>query len=185
MWNWTAHYTHCCVCHEHGLFECIVEGTTLLRVWGIPDCNHRPLLTRKCVCCFPESVYKIHLEIMRLPWHVQSSCVDQWQIWTSHLFGRCSPWRHISSLPCSGKLFRTDIDFSIWCNSSGCDTDKFNSYAPGILPVVVFVSSQGFFFYDTVHGIFTPSPRMHDLCLSIVFVDWWGVSVESALVVSY
>jgi hypothetical protein len=35
------------------------------------------------------------------------------------------------------------------------------------VPFEVFVSSQGFFFHGTVHGIFTPSPRMHDLCLSI------------------
>jgi hypothetical protein len=39
------------------------------------------------------------------------------------------------------------------------------------VPVEVFVYSQGFFFHDTVHGIFTPSPCMHDLRLSIVFVD--------------
>jgi hypothetical protein len=39
------------------------------------------------------------------------------------------------------------------------------------VPGEVFVSSQGVFFHDTVHGIFTPSPRMHNWCLSIVFVD--------------
>jgi hypothetical protein len=34
-----------------------------------------------------------------------------------------------------------------------------------LVPFEVFVYSQGFFFHDTVHGIFTPSPRMYDLCL--------------------
>ena len=40
----------------------IAQGT-----WGNPDCNRMPFLTRKCVCCFSASVYKIQLEIMRLP----------------------------------------------------------------------------------------------------------------------
>jgi hypothetical protein len=64
---WTnLHYTHCCVGHEQGLFECIVEGTTLHRVYEV----FLIVIIGRClqgnVCCFPESVYKIHLEIMRL-----------------------------------------------------------------------------------------------------------------------
>lgn len=134
MWNWTAKYKHCCVSHEQSDLECILDGSILNRL-------HEVFLTVVMGCCLRRNVYvvfqnqfttfslnnaptKARLKFLyRSVANTSVRLVRQTLIkmkFISHLSRS-----HICSLPCSGKFFRTDIDLSIWCNSSGYYTDNW------------------------------------------------------------